>query len=83
LVPVKNNPKDGSPLDMGQIDSEKCIPMSWNGIGVIVTEIYIMIQKLDARVSLTEQILPINGSIDCGESLKRQNDYWFGADKMP
>jgi hypothetical protein len=23
LVPKNNNPKDGSPLDMGQIDSEK------------------------------------------------------------
>jgi hypothetical protein len=38
LVPVKTAiPKDGSPLDMGQIDSEKMYTNVMKWIGVIVT----------------------------------------------
>jgi hypothetical protein len=44
---------------MGQIDSEKMYTnvMKWDW-GNSDSNKYIMIQKLDARVSLTEQILP-------------------------
>jgi hypothetical protein len=57
LVPKNNNPKDGSPLDMGQIDSEKMYNV-WNGIGAIVTVAKYTMIETRRRVSPTEQILP-------------------------
>jgi hypothetical protein len=73
LVPVKNcNPKDGSPLDMGQIDSEKMYTnvMKWDW-GNSDTK-YTMIQKQKREYHLQNKSCSINGSIDCGEKSDRQ-----------
>jgi hypothetical protein len=76
LVPVKNCiPKDGSPLDMGQIDSEKMYTnvMKWDWGNSDIK--YTMIQKQNESITYRTNLARLMDQLIVEKNLKGKKDY--------